>query len=220
MISDIFISGCSERLWVVHCLKSLGSRLFSKWQGSEAVSYTHLDVYKRQDHYFYNTKYKTKVLLPDNDILIFEDKDLFQESRIGDKLEVEIEEKYQGEELLSTTYKVVDRIESKEQWFKEIYLHRPMELKSPYLPQHISPNMDRDGSWNKQRANAERNLYLVQMDRDESWNQRSIISSDNRPNMDRDGSWNAQSLYSPQNEPPIWIGARVEMTSSGECMAQ
>lgn len=70
---------------------------------------------KDTDHYFYNTKYKTKVLLPDNDILIFEDKDLFQESRIGDKLEVEIEEKYQGEELLSTTYKVVDRIESKEQ---------------------------------------------------------------------------------------------------------
>lgn len=53
-----------------------------------------------------STEYKIKILLPDGNMLIVEDKELFDSCRIGEERKIEIERKYQGEDLLSTTYKV------------------------------------------------------------------------------------------------------------------
>lgn len=55
----------------------------------------------------YITKYKTEILLADGNLLIFDNKSLFDNCRIGEEKTIESERKYNGEEIQSTTYKVI-----------------------------------------------------------------------------------------------------------------
>lgn len=57
------------------------------------------------------TKYKTKVLLEDGNLLIFDNQSLYDNSLIGEEKAIEIERKYKGEDLISTTYKVVGTLD-------------------------------------------------------------------------------------------------------------
>lgn len=57
------------------------------------------------------TIYKTKVLLEDGNMLIFDNQSLYNNSLIGEEMAIEIERKYKGEELISTTYKVVGTLD-------------------------------------------------------------------------------------------------------------
>lgn len=54
----------------------------------------------------YITKYKTEILLADGNLLIFDNKSLFDNCRMGEEKAIEIKRKYNGEELQSMIYKV------------------------------------------------------------------------------------------------------------------
>ena len=58
----------------------------------------------------YMTKYKTEILLTDGSLLIFDNKELFDNCRLGEEKTIEIERTYNGEELQSTTYKVIGTV--------------------------------------------------------------------------------------------------------------
>lgn len=57
------------------------------------------------------TKYKTKVLLEDGNLLIFDNQSLYNNSLIGEEKAIEIERKYKGNVLYSTTYKVIGTLD-------------------------------------------------------------------------------------------------------------